>query len=149
SGQNFIFAIILANDIQHVGEVVVVIVADVWPEQGLSYRTCRVILMEDVNQPAENSFCEVGLGRVVDFVASAIKDNTGMITIATDSIASIYFRPLVEVQVVIVGILGDGLAVEHFVYHEEAHAVAEVEELRSWGIMGSSDGIDSDVFEGA
>jgi hypothetical protein len=54
-----------------------------------------------------------------------------------------------EVEVVIVGIFGDGPAVEHLVHDEEAQAVGEVEELGCRWIVGGADGVDAEGDEAA
>ena len=52
-----------------------------------------------------------------------------------------------EVEVIVVGVLGDGPAVEHLVHDQEAHAVGEVEELGRWWVVGGTDGVDAEGAE--
>ena len=49
---------------------------------------------------------------------------------------------------VVVGIFTDRPAIKHLVHDEEAHAVAEVEELRRWGIVRGADGVDTEGAQG-
>lgn len=71
-----------------------------------------------------------------------------MIAVALDGVSGVAKRPLFEVEVVVVGILGNGPTVEHLVHHEKAHAVGEVEELgRGWVVRGA-DSVDAEFAEG-
>ena len=49
---------------------------------------------------------------------------------------------------VVVGVLGDGPAVEHLVHDEEAHAVGEVEEFGCGWVVGGADGVDAEGAKG-
>ena len=64
-----------------------------------------------------------------------------------DGVGGVAEGPFFEVEVVVVGILGDGPAVEHLVHDEEAHAVGEVEELGRGWVVGGADGVDAEGAE--
>ena len=70
-----------------------------------------------------------------------------MIAIAHDGVGGVADGPVFEVEVVVVGILSDGPAVEHLVHDEEAHAVSEVEELGRGRVVRSADGVDTELAE--
>ena len=89
-----------------------------------------------------------GLRGVVDFVADGPEDDAGVVAIALDGVGFVALGPVVEVEVVVVGILGDGPAVEHLVHDEEAHAVGEVEELGCGWVVRGADGVDAEGAEG-
>ena len=91
---------------------------------------------------------DVGFGGVVDLVAGGPEDDAGMVAVALDGVGGVAHGPVVEVEVVVVGIFADGPAVEHLVHDEEAHAVGEVEELGRGRVVGGADGVDAEGAEG-
>ena len=91
---------------------------------------------------------DVGVGRVVDLVAGGPEDDAGVVAVAQDGVGGVADGPVFEVEVVVVGVLGDGPAVEHLVHDEEAHAVGEVEELGRGRVVGGADGVDAERAEG-
>src|SRR5260370_41521703 len=86
--------------------------------------------------------------RVVDLVAYGPEDDGGMVAIALDGGGFVALGPVFEIEVVVVGVFGDGPAVEHLVHDEEAHAVGEVEELGCGRVMGGADGVDAEGAAG-
>ncbi len=90
---------------------------------------------------------DFGFWRVVDFVADGVEDDAGVVAIALDGGGCRRAQTIPEVEVVVVGVFGDGPAVEHLVHDEEAHAVGEVEELgRGWVVRGA-DGVDAECAQ--
>jgi hypothetical protein len=91
----------------------------------------------------EDGDCDVGVRRVVDLVAEGAEDDGGVVAVALDGVGFVALGLVAEVEVVVVGVFGDGPGVEHLVHDEEADAVGEVEELGSGWIVGGSDGVDA------
>ncbi len=104
--------------------------------------------MEDVDEGFEDGDGDLGVGGVVDFVAGGVEDDAGVVAVALDGVGGVAEGPVFEVEVVVVGVLGYGPGVEHFVHDEEAHAVAEVEELGRGRVVGGADGVDAEGAEG-
>ena len=123
-GEQFVVAIICSDHVEQIGEAVVVIVADVGPKQRLRDRARRIGLVHHLHQLGENRLGKYPLGRVVNFVAGAVKNDAGMIAVAADGVARVGLRPFVEIEMIVVRIFGDGPAVEDLVHHQKAHAVA-------------------------
>jgi hypothetical protein len=134
--QDLVDAIVLAYDVEHVGQAVVVIVADVGAEEGLRDGTRRVVFVEDGEEPGENAVRQFGVGRVVNFIAGGPQNDTGMVAVAADGVARIDGGPLIKVEVVVVGGLADSPAIEHLLHHQETHAVTKVEKLLEKGDCG-------------
>ena len=128
-GEDFFRAIILADDVEHVGEAVVVIVTDVGAEEGLGYGAGGIDFVEGVDDALQFSLGEIGLGGVVDFVAGAPEDDAGVIAVTHGGVLGVADVPLVEVQMVVKLVFAHRPHVEHFVHDEEAQAVGEIEEL--------------------
>ena len=84
--EQFIVAIIGANDIEHIGKSVGVIAAHVGPEQRLRHRPRGIVRVTDLDQAFQNRFGEIGLGRVVDFIADAVENDARMISVAADGV---------------------------------------------------------------
>ena len=77
SGEQFVVAVIRADDVQHVGQAVVVVMADVRPEQGLGHRPGGIVFVADLDQAFEDALGEFRFRRVVDFVAGAVENELG------------------------------------------------------------------------
>ena len=84
----------------------------------------------------------------MDLVAGGPEDDAGVVAVAADGVGGVAEAPLLKVEVIVVGVLGDGPAVEHLVHDEEAHAVGEVEEFGCERVVGSADGVDAESAEG-
>ena len=67
-----------------------------------------------------------------------------MIAIAEHRIANVYMRPVLKVEMIIVGYFSDGPAVEQFIHHQKSHAIAQIEELRRRRIVRRANGIHSE-----
>ena len=147
-GQDFVLPIILADDVEHVCQSVIVVVAGVRAEQRLRHRPGRVGFVGNCHQSPENALCQFRLRRVVNFVAHAVKDDAGMIAVAQNGVAFVRFRPFVEIQMIVVGILGHSPAIEHFVHHQKSHAVAQIEKLRRGRVVRGANGIHSERLQG-
>ncbi len=127
--EDLLLAIVLAYDVEEISEAVVIVVADVGAEESLRYGARRVVGVCGGYELFEDGNCDFGLGCVVNLVADGVEDDAGMVAIALDGGGFVTLGPVAEVEVVVVGIFGDGPAVEHLVHDEEAHAVGQVEEL--------------------
>lgn len=68
--EDLLFAVVLADYIEEVGEAVVVVVGDVGAEKCLGDGACRVVLVEGLDKRFEDRDGDFGFGGVVDFVAS-------------------------------------------------------------------------------
>jgi len=145
--EDLLLAVVLADDVEEVGEAVVVVVGDVGAEETLGDGAGAVVLVEGVDEGFEDGDGDVGFGGVVDFIAGGLEDDAGVIAVALDGVGGVAEGPLLEVEVVVVGVFGDGPAVEHLVHDEEAHAVAEVEELRRGWVVGGADCVDTKLAE--
>ncbi len=146
--EDLLLAIVLADDVEEVGEAVVVVVRDVGAEEGLGDGAGGIVGVEGVDEGFQDGDGDVGVGRVVDLVAGGPEDDAGVVAVAADGVGGVADGPLFEVEVVVVGILGDGPAVEHLVHDEEAHAVGEVEELGCGRVVRGADGVDAEGAEG-
>ena len=85
----------------------------------------------------------------MDLVAYGPEDDGGVVAVALDGVGFVALGPVAEVEVVVVGVLSDGPAVEHLVHDKETHAVREIEELRSRWVVGGADGIDAESAKGS
>src|SRR5258705_4477965 len=70
-----------------------------------------------------------------------------MIAVAAHDVTGINQRPVFEIEMIVVGILRNGPAVEHFIHNQKAHAVAQVEKLRRRRIVGGADSVDAKLPE--
>ena len=145
--EKFVFTIVLADDIEQIGEAVIVIVAGIGTEESLSDRAGRIVLVEDFDQAGKNLLGVLGFRRIADFVAGTVKNDAGMVAVASDDIRNIELRPFVEVKVIVGAVFANGPAVEQFVYDKKTHAVAEVEEFWRGRIVSGADGIAANLFE--
>ena len=100
--------------------------------------------MGGVDKGFEDGDGDVGFRGVVDLVAGGLEDDAGVVAVAPDGVGGVAVGPVFEVEVVVVGVFGDGPAVEHLVHDEEAHAVGEVEELGCGWVVGGADGVDAE-----
>ena len=146
--EDLLFAVVLAYDVEEIGEAVVVVVRDVGAEESLCDGAGGVVGVGGVDELSEDGDGDLGLGRVVDLVADGPEDDAGMVAIALDGDGFVTLGPFFEVEVVVVGILRDGPAVEHLVHDEEAHAVGEVEELGCGRVVRGADGVDAEGAKG-
>src|SRR5437870_7990490 len=96
--QDFLFAIVLADDIEHVSETILIVTAYIWTKERLRYRPRRIFGMKRLDQRAKDALRKVGSLSVVDFIPSAVNDYTRMIAIAANCFARVGRRPLIEVQ---------------------------------------------------
>lgn len=104
--------------------------------------------MANIDQAAENGFGEIRLWGVVDFISHTIENDTGVVPVAEDAVTEVVLGPFLEGKAVVVFVLPLGPAVEELIHHEEAHAVAEIEEIRSHRSVGRADGVDAEFAEG-
>ena len=88
-GQDFILAVVLSHHVQQISQAVVVVVADVWTKQSLGNRTRRIVLVKRLYQRRKNLIRQLGLWRIVDFIAGAVNDHARMIAITTNGVASV------------------------------------------------------------
>ncbi len=146
--EDLLLAVVLAYYVEEIGEAVVVVVGDVGAEEGLRDGAGGVVGVGGGDKGFEDGDGDFGLGGVVDLVAGGVEDDAGVVAIALDGGGVVALGPLAEVEVVVVGIFGDGPAVEHLVHDEEAHAVGEVEELGCGWVVGGADGVDAEGSEG-
>ena len=145
--QQFLVAVVGADDVEHVGEAVFVVAGDVGAEKGLGDRAGRIDLVADVDKAAEDGQGDVGLGCVVDFISHAVEDDAGVVAVAQDAVAQVGVGPFLEMEVIVMFVFALGPAVEKLVHDEEAHPVAKVEELGGGGIVGGADGVDAEFLE--
>ena len=113
----------------------------------MCYGAGGVVRVEGVDEGFEDGDGDLGLGCVVDLVAGGPEDDAGVVAVAADGVGGVAEAPLFEVEVVVVGVFGDGPAVEHLVHDEEAHAVGEVEEFGCGWVVGGADGVDAEGAE--
>ena len=76
-----------------------------------------------------------------DFIADAPEDDAGMIAVAAEFRAPVLLVPVVEQQMIIVLRLAVFPAVERFVHHHHAQAVAQIEQFRRGRIVAGADGV--------
>jgi len=103
--------------------------------------------MVNLEERTQDFLRELGLRRVVDLVAGAVEDDRGVVAVAADGVARVDQRPVVEITGVVVRLLGHGPGVEKLVQHEEAHPVAQVEELGGDGVVRGADGVDAELLQ--
>jgi len=125
-GEQFVVAVVCADDVKQVGEAIVVIVAYVRAEQGLRDRAGWVDGVRNLDEAAEDAFGFFRLRRVVDLIPNTVQDDAGVVAIAHDGVVLIQQGPFVEEEMIVVSVFADGPAIEHLVHDEESHAVAEV-----------------------
>ena len=146
-GENLLLAVVLADDVEQIGEAVVVVVAGVRTEERLRHGPGGIVCVEGLRPGCEDGDGDIRLGRVVDLVAGGPEDDAGMVAVAHDGVGRVAHGPVLEVEVIVVGILCDGPAVEHLVHDQEAHAVGEVEELRRGRVVRGADGVDAELAQ--
>ena len=81
-GQNLLLAIVLPDDVQQVGQAVVVVVAGVRTEQRLGHRPRRIVGMEGLTSVRQDGNGDLRMRRVVNFVAGRPEDDAGVIAVA-------------------------------------------------------------------
>ena len=69
-----------------------------------------------------------------------------MIAVAADRIADIDLGPLVKIQVIVVGIFGQGPLVKELVHHNKAHTVGKIKKIAS-RIVAIANRIDAELSE--
>src|SRR4051794_15679526 len=92
SGEDLFFAVILANDIEHIREAIVVVIRafDVGAEESLSNRPCWVVLMERIDKAAQGLFGLFLVGVIVsDLISCAVDDHARMVAIAANCVANV------------------------------------------------------------
>src|SRR5205807_1133157 len=82
--EDFVLAVVLSDNVEHVREAVVVVVADVGTEKRLRDGARRIVLVEHGDERGEDALGEVGLRRVVNLVAGAVDDYARMVAVAAD-----------------------------------------------------------------
>ena len=82
-----------------------------------------------------------------NLVADAPHNHAGMVAVAAHHVAQVALAPLVEILAVAVGNLGDAPHVEGLVHHHQAHAVAQLQQLRRRRIVAGADGVDARALE--
>src|SRR5713226_4329719 len=70
-----------------------------------------------------------------------------MIAIAAHGVADIDAGPLAEIEMIVVWVPGNGPAIEQFIHHEKAHAIAQIEKLGRRRIVRGADGVDTKLPE--
>ena len=145
--EDLLLAVVLADDVEEVGEAVVVVAGDVGAEESLGDGAGGVVVVEGFDEGFEDGDGDFGVWGVVDLVAGGVEDDAGVVAVALHGVGGIDEGPLAEVEMVVVGVLGDGPGVEHLVHDEESHVVAEVEELRRGWVVGGADGVDAQGTE--
>ncbi len=84
-----------------------------------------------------------GIGAFGDFVADTPKDHAGMIAVAPDHGFEIAFPPVLEIEVVVVGILGFFPHVEGLIDDEDAEAIAGIEKGGRRRIVAGADRVEA------
>ena len=82
-----------------------------------------------------------GVALLPAFVAYGPQNHRRVIAVAVNHRHQVLFGPFVEEGGIAVGLFGIGPGVGKFVHYQEAHTVAEVEQLRCGRIMAAADGI--------
>ncbi len=145
--EKFGIAVIGADDVEEISKAVGVIVADIRTEEGLRDGTRGIVFVEGLDEGFEDGDGDFRMRGVVNFVAGTVEDDGGVVAVAADGIAGVDEGPILEIEMVIIGVFGHGPAIEHFIHHKEAHAVAEIEEFRGLRIVGGADGVGAEGFE--
>ena len=145
--QNLQRAIVLPHHIQQVGQPVLVVVARVRPEERLRHRPRRIVLVEGGHQRLQDRDRNLRTRRVVDLVARRPQNNAGMVAVAHHRVGGVADVPFLEVEVVVVWVLGHRPAVEHLVHDEEAHAVGQIQKLRRGRVVRRADGVRTDLAQ--
>ena len=127
--EDLLLAIVLAHHVEEIGEAVVVVVRDVGAEERLCDGARGIVGVCGGYKLFEDGDGDFGLWCVVNLVADGVEDDAGVVAITLDGGGFITLGPVTKIEMVVVGIFGDGPAVEHLVHDEEAHAVGEIEEL--------------------
>src|SRR5260370_30556561 len=110
--QDFVLAIVLADYVENVRESIVVIMTDVRTKKCLRYRTSWIAFMKSGHQRGKDLLRQFSLWRVVYFIARTVDDHTRMVAIAAHSVARVHGRPLFEIQMIVIRILGHRPAIE-------------------------------------
>ena len=84
---------------------------------------------------------------VANLVADAPHHHRRMVAVARHHCREVALVPLAIVEVVVLLVLPINPLVEGFIHHEEAHAVAEVEELRCRWVVSGADGVAVAAFQ--
>ena len=81
------------------------------------------------------------------FIADAPGYDGRMVPVPADHGGEVFFRPIVKESGVAVFLFGPGPGVSELVQDKEAHAVAEVQELRCRRVVAGADGVAAHVLE--
>ena len=146
-GEQLVVAIVCADHVEQISEAVRVIAADIRTKQRLRHGSRRIVLMANLNKAARNRNRDARLGRVVDFVADAVKDHAGMIAITSHGVSRIPLRPLAEEQRVVVRIFLHRPAIEELIHHEKTHSVAEIEKVWRRRIVRRANGVHAEFAQ--
>ncbi len=103
-------------------------------------RPRRVLAADDRHEPLEDrdAFRRILLA---DLVAGAPEDDGRVVAVAAHEVRQVALRPLGEVPVVALLDLAHGPLVERLGHDQEAHAVAQVEELGGRRVVRGADGV--------
>ncbi len=88
-----------------------------------------------------------GVALLDDLVADAPHHDGRVVAVAADHGAEVGLVPPREIDGVVVLLFRNGPGVEGLDLDEEAHAVAEIEQLGGGGIVGGADGVDAHVAQ--
>src|SRR5215831_13297604 len=146
-GKQLLVAVIGADYIEQVGKSVIIVVADIWPEQRLRHRTSRIELVKDIYEPLQNLPGEVTVGRIADLITGAEQNDARVISVAAYDITCINPGPFVKVEMIIVWVLGDGPAVEHLVHHQQPDAVAQIKKVGRGRIVGGANSVNANLLQ--
>ena len=147
SGEQLEIAIIRTDNVEQIGESIVVVVADVRPKERLGDRTRRIRFVKDFNQALEDLLCEISLRGVANLIARAIENDAGVIAIAPYCVTSVDPRPLSEEEMIVAGVLGQRPTIKHLIHHQQAHPVAQIEELRRRRIVSRANGVYANLLQ--
>ena len=75
-GQQLLVAVVRSDDIQKVGQTVVVIMAYIRPEEPLRHGPRRIVFVKNFNQAGKNFFRQLFPDGVPDFIPRAVQDDT-------------------------------------------------------------------------
>ena len=104
-------------------------------------RPRRILPAADGGEPGGHRLAVLGAPLLGDLVADAPHHDARVIAVAADHVGQIALAPLVEELAIAEARLVLAPLVERLVHHDDAHAVAHLEQLRRGRIVAGADGV--------
>src|SRR5690554_1503681 len=147
--RQFVLAVILPHYIHHFGKTVLINPGLIGTEKRHGNRTRSVQFMNQILLHLISLKSLLVVQIITNFVTYTDDEYGGMIAVTQSHRPGVCLPPLIKIKLIaVIGIVLPGPpGIKSLVHNKEAHAVAQVQKLRSKGIVRSSNGIDAQLAQ--